>query len=332
MNKYFLLLLFLLVTGIAAQAQVTPFPAAPISGNGAPSGSCGVGVLYTDNLTGTVYTCTSGTWTTGATASCISIANMQCVIPGGSIQSAITACAGACDVYVEKGVNIPTVQIPVTNTLWIHGAGMGQTIIQPSAALASALFSVSASNVSVKFSDLTIDMSNVPAITAIILSNVKKPIIENVQILYPTNGTGTALSMVGVAEMHARNLIMFGAGICIDENGNASGENFYDDVVCEDPGAYGYRRQQTTSSDVGGEYLTHFKVTNPDNRTTAQAFLVTSTVPAEPDSQAHVSPEYRRGADWQVSGPRAGAVIHGAAHSGGDARWLVTRVLHSMWR
>jgi hypothetical protein len=62
MKNFLILFLILLATASVAYSQVTPFPGAPISGNGPPTGSCNPGVLYTDNLTGNVYTCTAGSY------------------------------------------------------------------------------------------------------------------------------------------------------------------------------------------------------------------------------------------------------------------------------
>lgn len=63
MRKLLMLIVMFCLCSVAAVAQDQTFPAAPLNGVGAPSGSCGNGVLYTDNSTGSLYTCIANAWT-----------------------------------------------------------------------------------------------------------------------------------------------------------------------------------------------------------------------------------------------------------------------------
>jgi hypothetical protein len=214
---------------------------------------------------------------------CISASNPQSwsgATPDAWISSAIASIgASGGELFIAAGTYNPVAQVAISTPVWIHGSGMNSTILKPTAALAAALFSSTTPVEGMKFSDMTIDMTNAPAQGAIAIPTGVRPILENVRILYPAmTGTGTAIFVASTGEVHARNIIMKGAGICVDINGDASAENFWTDIVCEDPGSFGYRKLQTTNTDVGGDYLLRFKVTNPDNRTTGQGFLVSSSV------------------------------------------------------
>jgi hypothetical protein len=251
----------------------TPLTANNLSGPGSVTGT------YTHN----------GPETFLSTLNCTIVNAVRCVSPlnpqlwSGStpdawISSAISSIGvSGGELFIGAGTYNPVAQVAISTPVWMHGSGINATILKPTNALAAVLFSVTTSVEGMKFSDMTIDMTNAPTIGVFNFSGGLRPILENVRILYPaTTGTGTAI-LTANAENHFRNVNIKGAGICVDVNGNTSAENFYDDIVCEDPGSFGYRRLQTTSTDVGGEYLTHFKVTNPDNRTGAQAFLVSSS-------------------------------------------------------
>jgi hypothetical protein len=195
-----------------------------------------------------------------------------------TIQAACSDLPGG-EVYIPQGVNVPTSSVTCSSPTWIHGAGINQTIIRPSNALTSTLFNTAGSGEGYKWSDLTIDMTNAPAVGVFSWTTMARPILENVRVIYPnTTGTGTVIFKSGAGEAHVRNLIVRGAGICVDIQGDSGQEDYWTDVVCEDPGSFGYRLQRTTVADVGGQYLEGFKITNPDNRTTAGGFLVTSSV------------------------------------------------------
>lgn len=194
-----------------------------------------------------------------------------------TIQAACSELPGG-EVYVPQGVNVPTSPITCNSPTWIHGAGMNHTIIRPTNALTSTLFSTAGSGEGYKWSDLTIDMTNVPTIGVFSWTTMTRPILENVRVIYPsTTGTGTVIFKSGAGEAHVRNLLVRGAGICVDIQGDTGQEDYWTDVVCEDPATFGYRLQRTTTTDVGGQYIKGFKVTNPDGRTTSGGFLVTSS-------------------------------------------------------
>jgi len=188
-----------------------------------------------------------------------------------------TACAMGGDVYISRDVYRPTNEIPCAAATYLHGAGINQTIIKPTSALSAALFSFTAASEGYKLSDLTIDMTDAPAQGAISLNHPIRPIFENVRIVYPSSGTGTALSAQNVRELHAREIIITNPGIGIDINGDGGAEHFYDSIVVESPATVGFRIRRTTTSDVGGYYLAAVKVTNPGNRN-GQSFVFTSTV------------------------------------------------------
>lgn len=193
-----------------------------------------------------------------------------------TIQAACSDLPGG-EVYVPQGVNVPTTPITCNAPTWIHGAGINQTIIRPTKALTATLFNTGGSGEGYRWSDLTIDMTNVPSIGVFSWTTMTRPILENVRVIYPSaTGTGTVIFKSGAGEAHVRNLLVSGAGICVDIQGDSGQEDYWTDVVCEDPGRFGYRLQRTTNADVGGQYLKGFKVTNPGGRTTAGGFLVTS--------------------------------------------------------
>jgi hypothetical protein len=194
-----------------------------------------------------------------------------------TIQAACSDLPGG-EVYIPQGVNIPTSPVACSSPTWIHGAGINQTIIRPSNVLTSTLFNTAGSGEGYKWSDMTIDMTNAPTVGVFSWTTMTRPILENVRVIYPnTTGTGTVILKSGAGEAHVRNLIVRGAGICVDIQGDSGQEDYWTDVVCEDPGSFGYRLKRTTATDVGGQYLEGFKITNPDNRTTAGGFLVTSS-------------------------------------------------------
>jgi hypothetical protein len=182
------------------------------------------------------------------------------------------------EVYIPAGTYTPASPIACRTPTNTRGAGVNQTIIKPTAALASALFVPSGAGEGYAFADLTIDMSDAPTVGAIMFTGQLRPVLRNVRIIYPaTTGTGTAIFKSNTGETHASDLMIKGAGICVDINGDAGQEDFWSNVACEDPGSFGYRLLRTTVADIGGQYLNHFKVTNPDNRAGAQAFLISST-------------------------------------------------------
>jgi hypothetical protein len=207
----------------------------------------------------------ANTYSGGIAAACASLPGGEVLLPAGSYQ--------------------PSAPIACAKPTRLRGAGMNQTIIKPSAALASALFAPAASELEgYSWSDMTIDMTNVPAIGVFSFINQRRPVLENVRIIYPTtSGSGTAIYKVGTGELHARNVIILGAGICVDIQGDGGQEDFWTDIVCESPGNLGYRISRTTPTDVGGQYLTRVKITNPDNRTTAAGIVLTSTAPSTVD-------------------------------------------------
>lgn len=217
----------------------------------------------------------------------VSAANIDNIlyVDGVKYTTIATACAALPStggkVVIPAGTNAPTAQIACPYPTWISGAGINETIIKPTAALAATLFAPSDTGVEgYKFSDLTIDMTNVPTIGVFDLTNILRPFLQNVRIIYPaTTGTGTAIYLNGGGEAHIDNTIVKGAGYCWDIQGDAGAEDFFTDDVCEDPGTAGFRISRTTTTDVGGFYLKGVKITNPDNRTGSQAFVLTSTLP-----------------------------------------------------
>jgi hypothetical protein len=189
-------------------------------------------------------------------------------------------CAGkpGGEVFIHAGTYAPTSPIACATPTFTHGAGVNQTIIRPTAALTSALFAPTGAGEGYGFADLTIDMTAASAVGAISFTGQLRPLLRNVRILYPASaGTGTAIFKSNTGEIHASDLMIKGAGICVDINGDSGQEDFWTNVACEDPGSFGYRLLRTTAADIGGQYLNHFKVTNPHNRVSAQAFLVSST-------------------------------------------------------
>lgn len=195
-----------------------------------------------------------------------------------TIQAACSDSPGG-EIYVPRGVYAETSAIRCDSPTWIRGAGINQTTIRPSSVFGATLFNSGHSGEGYKWSDLTIDMSDAPAMGVFSWTGMTRPVLENVRIIYPKKtGTGTAIFKSGAGEAHVRNLIIRGAGICVDIQGDAGQEDYWTDVVCEDPGSFGYRLQRTTPMDVGGQYLNGFKITNPGGRSSAGGFLVTSTV------------------------------------------------------
>ena len=78
LKQLFLIIGLLLCAGtLSAQGQT--FPAAPLNGSGAPSFGCGPGVLYTDNLTGNVYSCAGGTFIGPLPTYCKNFESVRCV-------------------------------------------------------------------------------------------------------------------------------------------------------------------------------------------------------------------------------------------------------------
>jgi hypothetical protein len=207
--------------------------------------------------------------------------NGERIVDGVDFATITAACSNlpGGEVYIPVGVNVPTSPVICSSPTWFHGAGINETIIRPSTALAATLFSTAGTGEGYKWSDMTIDMTNAPSVGVFSWTTMTRPILENVRVIYPsTTGTGTVISKSGVGEAHVRNLLITGAGICVDIQGDTGQEDYWTDVVCADPGSFGYRLRRTTAADVGGQYLKGFKVTNPDNRTTAGGFLITSTV------------------------------------------------------
>jgi hypothetical protein len=199
--------------------------------------------------------------------------------PDAWMSAAITAVGSSGgELYIAAGTYAPVAAVSISRPVWVHGAGINNTIIEPTSALSSNLFPITTAVEGLHFSDLTIEMTNAPSAGVFRFSGGLRPILENVRIIYPsTTGTGTAIYKTSTGEIHARNVMMVGAGICVDIQGDGGQEDYWDHIVCEDPGSCGYRLQRTTTVDVGGQYLTNFKITNPDRRTGAIAFLVTST-------------------------------------------------------
>lgn len=196
------------------------------------------------------------------------------------LQTAITAAGAADEVYLPGGTYQPTSAITAPSPIRITGAGPGVTIIKPTAALAAALFTCNGAGIGYQFANLTIDMTTAPSQGVFSFSGVTRPILENLYVLYPQTGTGTAIFKTNTGEMHATNVIIHGCGIGIDIQGDSGQEDFWTNVVIEDPGTAGYRISRTTTTDVGGQYLKGVKVTNPGGRTGAQPFIITSTVAA----------------------------------------------------
>ena len=89
-------------------------------------------------------------------------------------------CAGkpGGDVYIPAGTYAPTAPIACNAPTFTHGAGVNQTIIKPTAALASALFAPTGAGEGYGFADLTIDMTNASNIGAISFTGQKNPMLS----------------------------------------------------------------------------------------------------------------------------------------------------------
>ena len=190
--------------------------------------------------------------------------------------SAVPSSGG--DLYIPAGTYSQSTQIASSNPVWLHGAGINNTIIKPTSALAASLFSFTTNGEGLKISDLTIDMTNVPAQDAIDWNGPQKPIMTNVRILYAAGATGKALSIVGVGECHVSNLIIKQAGYGVYINGDGGAEHFFTDVVIESPTTVGFDIERTTVTDVGGWYLLRVKVTNPFAQNGSVGIKVNSTL------------------------------------------------------
>jgi len=164
-----------------------------------------------------------------------------------------------------------------TPTRWV-GAGIGQTIIQPASLSTAQLFTFG-SGEGWGLNDLTVDMTSVPTKDVLTNTTANFAVVENVRVIYPTNGSGTGkvINKTGGGGFQLDHLIVKGAGTCVYVQGDTGQEDTWENVSCESPSVAGYDLERTTTTDVGGEYLHQFRVTNPYAVSGAYGFKVNST-------------------------------------------------------
>lgn len=166
-----------------------------------------------------------------------------------------------------------------SNPVHLQGAGMGLTTLVPANGAAADLFTL-ANTRDFHFENVTIDMTSFPAMNTFNMVNLSRPIVENVEILYPLgSGSGAAFRGYAVAEPRLRNIIAKNPGACFDVNGDAGLEYFIDTFTCQNPGVVGVRILRTTATDVGGIYMTKVKITNPQRVFGVPGLILSSSVP-----------------------------------------------------
>jgi hypothetical protein len=196
------------------------------------------------------------------------------------IQAAISAAGATGEVYIPAGTYQPSSQIVSASPIRICGAGES-TVIQPTVALAAALFSFTGTGYGYEFCNLTIDMTNAPTMDAISLNVVAAhPVFRNVRVIYPSNGSGKAFNFGSAngGTLHLEDLTIVNPGYGLYIQGDTAQENFISNVTVDTPNAAGIDVERTASGDTGGEYFVNVRVTNSGLSATGKAWVFNSTV------------------------------------------------------
>ena len=247
--------------------------------------SGGVGTAESVLITG--GSCTSGAVAGGTlifTTAHTHTADWQLTSATSGLQEALLAVPGRdIDLTDAMDLQAPT-KIPVA--LQMRGLGIGKSVFTCSALLTAPAFTVTGTATGFGFSDFTVDMTACGSQdTFSLTAQTIRPYFERIEITYPTDGTGKAFYTEGPGELHMLNTIITNSGYCVDIQGDNAGgpgtEYFFDNVICDSPGSWGFRISRTAATDVGGYYLKAFKITNPQSRENG-GFQLTSTVANTP--------------------------------------------------
>lgn len=200
-----------------------------------------------------------------------------------AIQSAITSAISSKKILlIPAGTCKVGSTLTVSGSLYVSGLGTNTSVISATGALSGSLFNVTGTGEGYSFQDFSVNMTSAGTIDVFNLqAQTVRPWFSRLEITYPSGGTGKAFYFAGPGEVHLQNTVITRAGYCVDIQGDNTGgpgtEDFFDNIICDSPGSWGFRISRTTATDVGGYYLKGYKITNPDNRTTSGGFLLTST-------------------------------------------------------
>jgi len=187
-----------------------------------------------------------------------------------TVQAAITGAGATGEVYIPAGIHAPTSQIVAAYPIRICGAGIGATTIKPTAALASALFSITATGSGFELCNLTVDLTNAPAQSVLSTSAaLERMTLRNVVVSYPNSApsTGIAFDISGsVLNPKWVNVRILNPGIGVRIQGDTSLEDYFEDFMCDSPLTACIQVNRTTTTDTGAIYLHRVKLTDGNAR------------------------------------------------------------------
>lgn len=189
-----------------------------------------------------------------------------------SIQAACNDAPGG-DVYIGAGTYQPTSSINCTAPTKFIGAGINVTIIKPTNALAGGLFTMTGDNCCAStalsegwaLSNMTIDMTNVGANDAIVLSGLHNVFLDHVRIVYPSNGSGKAVNIFNTGGLWMSEWDIVQPGYCVydvmwDGASNAPAEHTFTNGNCAGPGQFGMYFEKPINLDAGSIYAHDVRV------------------------------------------------------------------------